>query len=215
MYESCVKCPKIGVSCAGPKFISMPANDLIALCKARKEFLGLSNQQIANRANMSKGTVDGLFAAAHTDFRYGTIQPVLDVLFGGTLSSNPCPDLAEDERARYEEIIRQLKKDIVWHEDKIKGLEDKIKGFEKNAEAMQTLITNTNTRNTQDKDFLRSQIKSKNKSIVVLSVSLALCLLVIITALIIDRTNSGIGFFWLESLFKPHGVTEIIQQWRT
>ena len=208
MFESCISCQKVGNSCRGPRITEMHVDEAITLMKARKKFLGLSNQQLADRSHAPKGTVDGIFAATHSDFRYETIRPVWNALFSGDASGNPCPDLADDERANYEEIIRQLKKDIVWHEDKIQHLQ-------KNNESLQTLITNTNTRNTQDKDFLRSQIKSKNKAIVVLSVSLALCLLVIITALIIDRANSGIGFFWLESLFKPHGVTEIIQQWRT
>lgn len=208
MYEKCATCEKIGMSCRGPKFVSMPANDLIALCIARKKHLGLSNQQIADRAHMSKGTVDNLLAATHGDFRYGTIQPVLDVLFSGEVSGNPCPDPSNDERVQYEERIRQLEKEIAWREDKIATLN-------KQTESMQTLISNTNARTTQDKDFLRSQIKSKNKTIIALASLLAVSLSVIIAALIIDRLNSDMGFFWLESLFKPHGITETLLQWRT
>lgn len=80
---------------------------------------------------------------------------------------------------------------------------------------MQTLITNTNARTTNDKDFLRGQIKSRNKTILALSICLGLCLLLIIGALIIDRMNSDVGFFWLEGLFKPNGIGELFQRWNT
>lgn len=209
MYEKCLECKKLGNPCDGPNFMAMPTEDLILWCNARKKQLpGLTYDRIVEKTGLSKGTISGFFTGTHADYRIETIRPILKLLIGGEWEDSPCGDPTAEERHQYEEKLRQLEADIAWREDKIQHLQ-------KNNESLQTLITNTNIRNTQDKDFLRSQIKSKNKAIVVLSVSLAICLLVIITALIIDRTNSGIGFFWLESLFKPHGVTEIIQQWRT
>lgn len=208
MYEGCVNCPKIGVSCDGPNFVAMSATELIAWCRARKDHLKLSNQYIADHANMSKGTVDGLLANVHSDFRYETIRPILKVLIGGDWSGDPCPDPTSDERAHYEERIRQLEAELAWKDDKIQHLQ-------KTGESMQTLITNTNARNTQDKDFLRSQIKSKNKAITILAILLSVCVLLIITALIIDRTDGSVGFFWLESLFKPNGINEVLNNWRT
>lgn len=208
MYESCVNCPKIGVSCDGPNFVAMSANELIAWCKARKKHLDLSNQRIAELANVSKGTVDGLLAAAHADFRYETIRPILKVLIGGDWSGDPCPDPTSDERAHYEEKIHQLESEIAWRDDKIKHLTD-------TNESMKTLITNTNKRNKEQTDFLQHAIGNKNRTILILAILLALCLGVIIAALIIDRLNSDIGFFWLESLFKPHSINEFFQQWNT
>lgn len=209
MYEKCLECNKLGNPCDGPNFMAMSTEELIHWCNERKKQLpGLTYDRIVEQTGLSKGTISGFFKGSHPDYRIETIRPILKLLVGGEWEDSPCGDPASEERAQYEETIRQLRKDIVWHEDKIKSLE-------KNAEAMQTLIANTNARNTQDKDFLRGQIKSKNRAIVILSISLAVCLLVIITALIIDRTNSGVGFFWLESLFKPHSINEIIQQWRT
>ena len=209
MYEKCLECKKLGNPCDGPNFMAMPTEDLIHWCNARKKQLpGLTYDRIVEKTGLSKGTISGFFTGTHADYRIETIRPILKLLIGGEWEDSPCGDPTAEERHQYEEKLRQLEADIAWREDKIQHLQ-------KNNESLQTLITNTNIRNTQDKDFLRSQIKSKNKAIVVLSVSLAICLLVIITALIIDRTNSGIGFFWLESLFKPHGINEILQQWRT
>lgn len=209
MYEKCLECKKLGNPCDGPNFMAMNTEDLIHWCNERKKQLpGLTYDRIMEQTGLSKGTISGFFKGTHADYRIETIRPILKLLVGGEWEDSPCGDPVSDERAAYEEKIHQLEKDIVWHEDKIKTLE-------KNNEAMQTLITNTNARNTQDKDFLRGQIKSKNRAIVILSVSLAVCLLVIIAALIIDRTNGEIGFFWLESLFKPHSIKEMLQQWRT
>ena len=204
MYEKCATCTKIGISCRGPKFVSMQPNELLTLCKARKAYLGLTNQQIADRANMSKGTVDGLFAAVHTDFRYGTIQPVLDVLFGGDVSGNPCPEPEADERARYEEQIAQYERTMQEAEKKIAFLKDQVRFKEDQMHEKDTLLKERG-----------AFMKRKDKYIVFLTIALVLCLLLIITALVIDRTNSGIGFFWLESLFKPNSIIEVFNNWRT
>ena len=209
MYEKCLECKKLGNPCDGPNFMAMSTEDLIHWCSERKKQLpGLTYDRIAEHTGLSKGTISGFFKGTHADYRIETIRPILKLLVGGEWEDSPCGDPASDERAAYEEKIHQLEKDIVWHEDKIKSLE-------KNNDAMQTLITNTNIRNTKDKDFLRGQIKSKNKAIVILSVLLAVCVLIIITALIIDRTNSGIGYFWLESLFRPNSTNEMLELWRT
>lgn len=215
MYETCVNCPKIGVSCDGPNFVAMSAAELISWCKARKAFLGLSNQRIAELANVSKGTVDGLLAAAHADFRYETIRPVLKALIGGNWSGDPCPDPSANERAHYEEKIRQLEEGIAWRDDKIQHLMN-------SNHSMETLIANTNKRNEEQQQSMHRLLderykflKRKDKCIVILSVLLGLCVLTIITALIIDRLNGDIGFFWLDGLLKPHSITETFQQWRT
>jgi len=198
MYENCATCTKPGKSCYGPRLEKIPGNEAIALCKARKVFLGLSNQRIADMANMSKGTIDGLFSSAHADFRHETMRPVWNVLFGGEMPEDTCDSITDGERAAYEEKIRKLEHDLEWRDDKIKQLQ------ETNA-SMQMLITNSNKRNTADKDFLRSQVKSKNKVIVVLALLLSLSLLLIFSALIIDRINPDIGFFWISKLF-PSGA---------
>lgn len=208
-YEKCLSCNQLGAACDGPNLLAMDTVDLGLWCnELRKDIPGATYDKIAAETNLSKSAVRDFLTGKHEDCSIHTARTIAKYITRGKWDDNPCGNLTTAERAAYEEKIRQLEKDIVWHEDKIQNLE-------KNAEAMQTLITNTNVRNTQDKDFLRGQIKSKNKAIVILSIFLALCLLVIITALIIDRTNSGVGFFWLESLFKPHGINEILQQWRT
>lgn len=193
MYESCVTCLKAGVSCREPRITDMTIEEAIVLMKARKKFMGYSNQYIADHCTpkMAKGTIDGIFAATHADFRFETIRPVWNVLFGSAVPDNPCPGLSDNERVKYEEKLHQL-------ENELRHKDDKIIDLQKSNASMETLIINTNARYTKDKDFLR-------KTIVVLGVSLGLCLLVIIGALVVDRLNPDMGFFWLRSWFGGSG----------
>ena len=198
MYSECVTCEKLGVSCDGPNFVAMPAAELMNWCKARKAHLGLSNQKLADLANMSKGTVDGLLANAHADFRYESIRPMLKVLVGGDWNGVPCPDPTSSERAAYEEKIRKLEDDMKWRDATIARLE-------KTNTSLETLVANTNARYTKDKDFLRSELTRKNRTIAILATLFGLCLALIIAALVVDYMNDNIGYFWLRGLLFPTG----------
>ena len=188
MNKSCATCTKPGVSCRGPRLESMTGEQAIALCKARKAFLRLSNQVIADRVHMSKGTIDGLFAGAHTDFRFETIRPVWNELFGGDMPEDSCQSLTDGERASYEAKIHQLENNVVWHEDKIQELKEKNKGLQATNAAMQTLITNTNKQAEEDKKFLQKQIDSKSNTIRWLIGSLVGCAVVAVVSIVLLLT---------------------------
>ena len=205
MYRECVTCEKLGISCDGPNFVAMPAAELMNWCKARKAHLGLSNQKLADLANMSKGTVDGLLANAHADFRYESIRPMLKVLIGGDWNGVPCPDPTSSERAAYEEKIRKLEDDMKWRDATIARLE-------KTNTSLETLVANTNARYTKDKDFLRSEMKRKNRTIAILATLFGLCLALIIAALVVDYMNDNIGYFWLRGLLFPTGDADSIKE---
>lgn len=192
MYENCVNCLRAGVTCREPRITDMTIEAAITLMKARKKFLGYSNQEVADRCHMSKGTIDGIFAGTHADCRFETIRPVWNALFGGEIPDDPCPGLSDNERVKYEERIHQLENELLHKDEKIIDLQNS------NA-SMQTLITNTNARYTKDKDFLRDQLTNRNKAIGVLSTFLFICLAVIIGALVIDKLDPSKGFFWLKS----------------
>ena len=199
MYEKCLTCNKIGITCDGPNFMAMGTAELIEWCNnRRKQIPGMTYDRIAEATGLSKGTVSGFFGGTHADYRIETIRPILKLLVGGEWDDNPCADPTTSERAGYEERIRQLENEIAWRDDKIQHLQ-------KTNASLETLVANTNARYTQDKDFLREQIRNRNKTIAVLATCLGICLLVIIGALVIDRINPEIGFFWLRSWFGGSG----------
>lgn len=178
MYDECLSCTKIGVSCDGPNFVAMSAHELLEWCKARKSRLGLSNARLADLSNMPKGTIDRLFAGDHADFKYETIRPLIRALVGGNFDDNPCP--APEDNAWLEEMGREnsrLKEQLEKNEKVIDELKDEHR---------------------EEARFLRSQVKSKNTALVVLAVLLGITLSVIIGFLAYDYLNRDVGFFWLD-----------------
>ena len=198
-YEKCLTCKQLGEACDGPNLLLMDAKELGQWCdELRKKRPGATYDKTAAETKVSKTAVYSFLTGAHADCRLETARPIAGWLIGGSCEGNPCGNVTNSEKAAYEERIRQLEDGIRWRDDKIQHLQNSNK-------SMETLITNTNKRNTQDKDFLRSQITSRNKSIAVLGTLLGICVLVIIGALVIDRINPDVGFIWLRGLFDGRG----------
>lgn len=191
MYSECVRCPKLGKECDGPNFVAMPPQELIAWCKERKKHLGLTNAGLAELSGMSQGTIDSLLANTHPDFKFGTIRPVLQVLVGGKWLGDPCADPTGTADAQLKERVKEL-------EAEIKHRDEKIYHYEAELDELKTLVRNTNARHAESQDFLREQLRSRNKVVGILSFFLGLCLLVIIGALVVDRLDPSKGFFWLD-----------------
>lgn len=214
MYEKCLECKKLGNPCDGPNFMAMSTEDLIHWCNERKKQLpGLTYDRIVEQTGLSKGTVSGFFKGTHADYRIETIRPILKLLVGGEWEDSPCGDPTAEERAHYEDRIRELEAGIAWRDDKINHLMN-------SNHSMETLIANTNKRHEdanahheEQLQFLRREIKRKNKFMTAMTVVAILALLYIIVTLIIDRMNGDVGFFWLEGLLRPG--SKVWNNWRT
>ncbi len=203
-YEKCLTCKQLGDTCDGPNFLAMDAVELGQWCdEKRKQIPGLTYDKLATDTDLSKSAVYGFLHGAHTDYRLETIRPIVRRITGGKWDDNPCGNLTNSERAQMEEKVRALEAEIRWRDDKIQDLKH-------NFASMQTLIANTNARAVQDKDFLRSQIRNRNKTCTVLSVFLGITLAVIIAALIVDRMNEDIGFFWMDGIDMTAEVALVI-----
>lgn len=124
MLEKCIECQKLGVDCNGSAFTKMTTEELVNWCKARKRYLGLSNQKIADLANLPKGTVDSFFAAAHQDFRYETIRLILSVLAHSAGFESTCPQLTSNERESLQNAIESQITKINSMDQIIHQLED-------------------------------------------------------------------------------------------
>lgn len=187
MYHECVICPKLGISCDGPNFVAMSAQELLNWCKQRKKHLDLSNAELAEQSGIPKGTIDRLLSGEHLDFRYETVRPLVKALVGTEWSGSPCPAPQENDNV---ELI------------------EKAERFERNNKLLQEHLNREIEHHQQQLEFLRSQIKHEQavsdghkKAVIVLAVLLGLTVCTIIGALIVDRMNGNIGFFWLEKAF--------------
>ena len=207
-YEKCLTCKQLGEACDGPNLLLMDAVELGQWCDAlRKLRPGATYDKTATETKVSKTAVYNFLTGAHADCRLETARPVARWLIGGNGEGNPCGNVTNSEKASYEEKIRQLENELCRRDERIQHLDDKLKQLQQTNGSMQTLITNTNARYTKDKDFLRGQITNRNKAVAILGALLGVCVLVIISALIIDRIDPERGFFWLRSLFEGRGGT--------
>lgn len=221
-YEKCLRCNQLGTNCDGPNLLLLDDIELGQWLNELRKIRGLTYDKSAAETQVSKTALYNFLTGAHPNCRLDTVRPLAQKFIGSDCDDNPCGNVTNSEKAAYEERIHQLEAEIAWRDDKIKHLTD-------NYNSMTMLIANTNKRHDEENkrhedesqslhkllDERYKFLKRKDKVIVILSVLLGLSVAAIIAALIIDRLNSDIGFFWLESVLKPHGINEILQQWRT
>ena len=82
-----------------PNVLSLNPSDLINWCKNRKQFLGLSNQRLAEQSGVPVGTIDRIMAGKYTEFRYSSIQPIVAVLIG-IREDTPKPENADAQQVQ-------------------------------------------------------------------------------------------------------------------
>lgn len=100
-HNICVSCPKIGQTCDGPNFLAMPLERFCEWCKLRRDFLGWKNQLVADKANVSKISVDRIMAGDVKDLRITTMQAVAKALVNGVWGHAPCVLVTETEKEIY------------------------------------------------------------------------------------------------------------------
>lgn len=180
--KNCKNCTHAGLDCF-PHIVSLPSSELIAWCKIRKDDLHLSNSDIADRSGVPKGTVDRIFSSDLADCRMSTILPIICVLSGCQSDELECTHDKQTEMSI----------------------------TEKNAHMSETItrLEAENNRQQETIDRLRVTVndmkglaRSRMRIIRILAISLAAALLVIISALVVDKLNSDVGFIWIQKLFK-------------
>lgn len=215
-YEKCLSCNQLGANCDGPNLLMLDGVELGQwMNELRKRRPGMTYDRTSAGAGVSKTAVYNFLTGTHPDCRLDTVRPVAKLLIGGDCDDNPCGNVSNSEKAAYEERIHQYEAEIAWRNDKIQHLSD-------NYNSLTTLVANTNKRHDETKQsyenelaFLRKEIKRKNKFMTAMTILFVLAALYIIAMLIIDRLDPSKGYFWIESLFKPHSINEFLQQWRT
>ena len=200
-YNSCIDCIHIGRNCDGPNFLAMEMTRLSEWCRLRKEYLHRSdpkwtNAYIAEQAGLSKVSVDRFLSGNADDLKISTTARILKVLVNGTWGQYPCSlaDVAdqssEDLSAECARLKSELESAKSESQQKIAFLREQIEFKEKQMVAKDKIL--------QDNyDF----IKRKNSIIGTLSLFLGITVFIIIAALVIDRLNPDMGFFWLSQLF--------------
>lgn len=199
-YNLCINCAHIGKRCDGPNFLVMEMPRLCEWCRLRKDYLHRldpkwSNAYIAEKAAVSKITIDRFLSGHAEDIKTSTIARVLKVLVNGTWGQYPCAMAATEREPIYVdnpalvERCEQLQADLAAaradDQRKIDFLKEQIKFKEDQMASKDKLLA-------ERYDFL----KRKDKAIIWLSVLLGVAVLLLLTVLIVDLLNPNLGFFW-------------------
>lgn len=100
-YNICVSCPRIGQTCDGPNFLAMPLTRFCEWCRLRRDHLGWKNATLAEKAGVSKISVDRIMNGDSKDLRITTMQAVAKALVNGTWGQAPCVLVTETEKEIY------------------------------------------------------------------------------------------------------------------
>jgi hypothetical protein len=100
-YNICISCSKLGQSCDGPNFLAMTVERWCEWCHLRRDHLKWKNQTIADKAGVSKVSIDRIMAGDAKDIRITTMQAVTRALVNGTWGQSPCVLVTESEKEIY------------------------------------------------------------------------------------------------------------------
>ena len=100
-YNICVSCPRIGQTCDGPNFLAMSIDRWCEWCHLRKDFLNWKNSTLAEKAGVSKISIDRIMSGDVKDLRITTMQAVTRALVNGSWGQYPCALVADTEKEVY------------------------------------------------------------------------------------------------------------------
>lgn len=193
---------------------------VILQLKAVKEERGISLQRIHDittekGGNVSFSTVRKIFSegSENMNFRYeDTVQPVAMALLETDEPPREVSGVVETEAEALKALV-QLKNSIIreqqesldnsrQRETEIKAeAQRKIDHLRSQIEEQKKILNERKEFMAERRDFifrLEEEKRAQRRTIRVLAIIIAVLALVIFSALLIDKTNSDIGFFWLE-----------------
>lgn len=156
-YNICISCPRIGQTCDGPNFLAMSVDRWCEWCRLRRDFLKWKNQELADKAQISKISVDRIMNGDVKDLRITTMQSVSRALVNGTWGQSPCVLVTETEKEVYVDnpvIVAQCQ-----------NLQNTLDAMSEEYKAERVAIREEAQKKI---DFLRDQIAIKDRHIEVL-----------------------------------------------
>lgn len=174
--------------------------EIIEQLKEIRKAKGLTIQRIFEMVQetgeyVSPATIKRIFAegSEERNFRYeDSIKPIMIALVGKDIVEPPeghTMSIAEQE-ANALRAVAALK------EDMIQELKDENKRIKEDLDVRLKYVKDESDRKTQHIADLTRQTEKKDKSIFWLTFIIIALSLLIITALIVDRINPDLGYFW-------------------
>lgn len=191
--KNCLECTHAGRDCI-PYLMTLSQADLLTWCKARKDALKVTSDYISQHSNVPKSTVDRILSPKNTDCRFTTMQPIICTLTGCSAGELDCdnverPDeIMTEKLAAQEEIVKHLEDENARQAEYITKLHTMAKEDIERAKSEETVSI----------EYMKKKEKSYIRLIYGISAALVLAVVLILAALLVDKFNSDIGFFWLK-----------------
>lgn len=215
-YDKCIRCSYLGVRCDGPNPLAMvnlesdrPLARIGEWLRLRKEFLHESdpkwtNAYIAEEAQVAKATVDNLFAGKAVDIKLSSLVRITKVVVNGSWGEYPC---AMEE---YERDLIECKKELDEAQARIKELEkDNADLFERKNHFKELYYSANDQLKTKDQqiadggEIIKDRgkfMRRKDLWIITFFIAALIGWSIIVAALVIDKANPTVGFFWLDGI---------------
>ncbi len=212
-FNECLRCEYLGNGCRGPNLGAMTLARTFDFLQLRRLQLKYSYQKVATLCGIHSVTVVRNLRGQVKEPSFATIQALSDALISDPTGKHPCAkhltskekeqlmadcQAAKDELARKEAEFHRL---LEEERRKVEYLREQDKFKEKQLLEKDKQIDAQEKRLEERRDF----IYRKDRIIAILGISLAVCLLLIIGALLVDSINPNIGFFWLDKLAAAFG----------
>lgn len=215
-YDKCIRCSYLGVRCDGPNPLAMvkpdsdkPLERLSEWCRLRKEYLHSqdtkwTNAYIAEEAQVAKATVDNFLAGKVQDIKLSSLVRIFKTLVNGSWGEYPCA-MEENERD-----LLECQKELDIAQGRIKELEkDNADLFERKNHFKELYYDANDQLQKKDQQIADGReiikdrgnfMRRKDSWIVTFFIVALIGWSIIIAALVIDKANPNVGFFWLDGI---------------
>lgn len=196
-YNKCISCGSLGVICDGPNLTAVSSDRFCEWCRLRKEYLGWTNAHLVEVAGVSKATVDRIMAGTATGLNGETKSRIVCALIhqkssdGEAWGKYPCPKGAENIEA-HKDMSQALEAAELRYSELKANDQAQIDHLKNENEFYKAQLVNKDRMLDDRAEYLRK----KDKTIMALFGLVFLLTFIVAVFLIIDFTNSDLGFFW-------------------
>lgn len=216
-FNQCFSCEYFRNGCSGPNLNILTVErvcEFLQLCRIQ---LGWTYQKTADECGLSLVTVKRTLTGKNKDPGFATIQALSLALVGDPRGKYPCAlhivtketEQAKQECQRLQNVLDTIH---LEHEEAIAAVRsddrrtiDYLKEQNKFKEEQMRTKDDQIKKRDDELEELYEFVRRKNRVITILSILLAVAVLIILAALIVDRLNGHLGFFWMDKVSSIFG----------
>lgn len=192
-FNKCLHCAYLGNGCSGPNLNVMSVERACEFLQMRRIQLGYSYQKVADLSYVSVTTIKRILTGKIKDPSFMSMQALSFALVADQKGKYPCAmHLFSEEKEQAVAACKIAQGELVQKEKDLAAEKKKTEYLMKQVEFKESQMLAKDKLINDRYQFL----KLKDRHILALSILLVLAVAVIITALIVDRLNPDVGFFW-------------------